>query len=274
VRRPVLLAAAAVTATLAMACPGPARAQAPQEPIGGGKFNTEEGPGQPADYRSPQAWAVELRFGPYRPDVDSEFSGPNKPYTDFFGDGSSFLFTMEVDRQLWHGFGSFAIGASLGYFSDSAKSCLPGSCAMRSAADESSINIIPFTLVGVYRFDVPALKLNIPLVPYGKFGLAYDLWWITNGAGDTANFTSPADPNCKSGCDAHGGTLGYVAAAGLALMLDWLDPGSAVSLDSELGINHTYFFFELYSVVANGLGQSHALHVGDTTWAAGLAFEF
>ena len=245
----------------------------PEEPIGGGKFNNEE-TGKPSDYRSPQAWAMEFRFGPYRPDVDSEFSGMNKPYSEFFGDGSSFLFSMELDYQLWHGFGSLAIGGSFGYFSDSAKACLPGSCQMRSAADESGISIIPLQVLAVYRFDVPALKFNIPLVPYGKFGLAYDLWWITNGAGDTATFTSPNDPNCTKGCTAHGGTVGYVAAGGLALMLDWLDPSSAVSLDSELGINHTYFFFELYSVVANGLGQSHALHLGDTTWTAGLAFEF
>ena len=245
----------------------------PDEPIGGGKFVNDE-VGKPQDYRSPQAWAMEFRFGPYRPDVDSEFTGMNKPYSEFFGDGSSFLFSFELDYQLWHGFGSLALGGNAGYFSDSAKACLPGSCQMRSAADESSINIIPIQVLAVYRFDVPALKFNIPLVPYGKFGLAYDIWWITNGAGDTASFTNPNDPNCRGGCTAHGGTLGYVGAVGLALMLDWLDPGSAVSLDSELGINHTYLFFELYSVVANGLAQSHALHLGDTTWSAGLAFEF
>jgi hypothetical protein len=255
-----------------------AQATPPEEPIGGGKFNVEEpesAAGKPSDYRSPQAWAMEFRFGPYRPDVDSDpaLKGA-QPYTEFFGTGSSLMFSMELDYQLWHGFGSFAIGGSSGYFSDSANACLPGSCAMRSPADQSSINIIPVQLLAVYRFDVPALRYNIPLVPYGKFGLAYDIWWITNGAGDTATFSNPADPNCAHGCNANGGTLGYVGAAGLALMLDWLDPGSAVALDSELGINHTYFFFEYYTVVANGLTQSHALHLGDNTWAAGLAFEF
>jgi hypothetical protein len=251
---------------LALGAPGLAHAQNPNEPIGGGQLQPLE-LGERQNFRSPQHWAMELRFGPYRPDVDSEFSNGSRPYTEFFGTGSSFLFSVELDYQIWHGFGSLGVGGSVGWFSDSAKACLPGSCNTRSQADDSSINIVPFTLLAVYRFDVPAMRWNIPLVPYGKFGLAYDIWWITDASGDVATFGGGKDT-------ARGGTFGYVAAGGLALLLDWLDPGSAVSLDSELGINHTYLFFEVYSAVVNGLGSKNALHVGDTTWSAGLAFEF
>src|SRR5262249_23361571 len=44
----------------------------------GGSLGIETAP--PTSYRSPQQWAIELRFGPYRPDVDSEFGGRRKPY--------------------------------------------------------------------------------------------------------------------------------------------------------------------------------------------------
>ena len=106
---------------LLLLAPATAFAQAPEEPIGGGKFNVEDpdSPGRPSDYRSPQAWAMEFRFGPYRPDVDSDpaLKGAT-PYGEFFGDGSSLLFSFELDYQLWHRFGSLAIGGSLGYFRD------------------------------------------------------------------------------------------------------------------------------------------------------------
>jgi len=74
---------------LAVATAPPARAQS---------GILEEAPSEaPAGkrYRSPQRFAFELKFGPYRPDVDSEFasSGPNAraPYKDFFGNGRCFV---------------------------------------------------------------------------------------------------------------------------------------------------------------------------------------
>jgi len=255
-------AATLIAVCIGLAAPPLARAQ-----IGGGDFGRPLSSDRPEGFGSPQSWAAELRFGPYRPDVDSEFSGRAMPYTEFFGTGSSFLFSIEVDYQLWHRFGSLAIGGSAGWFSDSAKACRPATCAQRVPGDESSINLIPLALLAVYRFDVPALKWNLPLVPYGKFGLAYDIWWFTTGNGDVATSSGGQD-------SARGGTFGIVAAGGLAFMLDWLDREAAVSLDGDLGINHTYLFFELYTARVNGLGQSNALHVGDTTWAAGLSFEF
>ena len=64
------------------------------------------------------------------------------------------------------------------------------------------------------------------------------------------------------------------AAVGLSLVLDIFDPGAAKQFDEEMGINHTNLFFELNHLDASGLGESHRLHVGDTTWSAGIMFEF
>src|SRR5262249_60065399 len=101
---------------------------------------------RPARFGSPHPWAAELRFGPYRPDVDSEFSGRAMPYTEFFGTGSSFLFSIEVDYQLWHRFGSLAIGGSAGWFSDSAQACRPPTRAPRLPRDAAPIHPIPLPL--------------------------------------------------------------------------------------------------------------------------------
>jgi hypothetical protein len=222
----------------------------------------------PEGLRSPQSWAVELRLGPYHPDVDSEFSGGQHPYNDFYGSGTDILTAIEVDYQLWHRFGSIGVGISAGYFNDTAHACAPGGCQQpRSGADESGFNLVPVNFLAVYRFDVPAVRWNVPLVPYFKLGLAYDFWWFTNGAGEV--------PHLGGGKDVgRGATAGYTVAGGLSLLLDWLDQGSAVTADSELGLNHTYLFFEVFHSGVNGLGSSDKLHVGDSTWSMGLAFEF
>ena len=61
---------------------------------------------------------------------------------------------------------------------------------------------------------------------------------------------------------------------GVSLILDFFDRNGANQFDQELGVNHTHLFFEYGHIDASGLGQSNRLHVGDTTWTAGLMFEF
>ena len=53
---------------------------------------------------------------------------------------------------------------------------------MRSG-DTTALNIVPLSIMAVYRFDYLALRYKIPFVPYFKIGLAYYVWWIENGGG-------------------------------------------------------------------------------------------
>ena len=64
-------------------------------------------------YRSPQRFAFELTFGPYRPDIDSEFNGARTPYKDYFGSGQDLLTRIELDYQFWHRYGSLAAGVGV-----------------------------------------------------------------------------------------------------------------------------------------------------------------
>ncbi|HEX3694563.1 MAG TPA: MXAN_2562 family outer membrane beta-barrel protein [Polyangia bacterium] len=222
-------------------------------------------PDEAKQYRSSQNFAFEVRFGPYTPDIDSEFSTPGRtPYKTFFGSGSRLMSQIEFDWQILHRVGSLAVGAGVGYFSATADS--PAANGSGLTADTSNLQIIPFSLSAVYRFDYLFQERQIPVVPYGKFGFDYDLWRIDDANGQIAT-------DARGG-HARGGVFGWHVAAGLALVLDFIDPDAARSFDDELGVNHTSIFVEFSHADISGLGEPNKIHLGDTTWAAGILFEF
>ena len=234
----------------------------------------ERSAAQSGDYRSPREWAIELRFGPYAPDVDSEFSGGATPYKTMFGGKRHLMSQLEFDWQFFQAFGSLGVGAVVGYYNESAKAFTAdatGQCVTDStgactrSADATTLRLIPVAALLVYRWDVAAEHWKIPLVPYAKLGLNYTFWEINNGNGNV--------PEYKGG-HGSGGTAGWQAAAGMSLLLDILDPDAARGLDMETGVNHSYVFFEWNHVDASGLGMSKKLHVGDSRWVLGLMFEF
>jgi hypothetical protein len=216
--------------------------------------------------RSSQRWAVELRFGPYSPDVDSEFKGGATPHQQFFGKKNRLMFQVEGDYQFFNRFGTAAVTAGAGYFRETAKAFVEGGDGTVRSGDSTALTLYPLSLGLAYRFDVPARKLGIPLVPYAKIGLTYTIWSISNGNGDIAT--------ADNGGRGRGGTPGWSAGVGLAFLLNFLDPAASRAFDGESGVNRTYFFFELDHLESSGLGRKDALHVGDDTWFAGVMFEF
>jgi hypothetical protein len=215
-------------------------------------------------YKSPQHFALELRFGPYTPDVDSEFGGKRTPYKDFFGAGAHLMSQIEFDYQIIRHVGSLGLGVGVGYFSNSGRNTVLATGL--PSDDTSTIKLIPFSLSAVYRFDLALERWGFPVVPYSKLGLDYAIWSINNGNGEV-----PSDPTGGTG---HGGTWGWHGAVGLSLVLDFLDPTAAHQFDIESGINHTHVFVELDYWDLSGFGSASQLHVGDTTWMAGLLLEF
>jgi hypothetical protein len=233
--------------------------------------------GENPGYQTPKDWALELRFGPYRPNVDSEFSGGASPYNAVFGGKRHLMSGMELDWQVFQAFGTLAVGAAFGYYKVTANAfvldattgkCVPDpktTSGCEVSGDKTSLRLVPISLLAVYRFDVAAERWKIPLVPYGKLGLNYTFWQVTDGNGNV--------PHAMGG-KGSGGTAGWQAAAGVSLLLDFLDPSAARNLDMETNINHSYLFFEWNRVDATGLGMSNKLHVGDSRWVLGLMFEF
>lgn len=226
-------------------------------------------------YASPQAFAAHLKFGPYRPAVDEQFGNGRAPYREVFGDDSSLLMQIQFDWQaVPTPVGPLGVGLLYGFFSESAHSLTADG---RSQADETSLRAHTLAGLLVFRFDLLARHTPVPLVPYAQIGLDYYIWWVTEGDGSVAN----CPENCPFDDDpqnvkARGGAWGWQASPGIALLLDVFDPRAAKVLDSEMGINHSYAFFELLLADVDNFGdkEGNTLHLGDRTWMAGLAFEF
>ena len=220
---------------------------------------------------SAREFAIEARFGLYTPNVDSAFSGKGaKPQADIFGSKRRPMWQLEFDWEFLKEFGTLALGGVIGYYKENAEACTlaglkqdPPIC--ERSGDNTSLRLIPLAALLIYRLDEGASHWHIPLVPYAKIGLNYTIWTVTNGNGDVA---------WSGGSKGQGGTMGWQAAVGLSLQLDFIDPGASREFDADSGVNHTYAFFELAHIDASGLYRKDALRVGDNTWFAGLMFEF
>jgi len=207
---------------------------------------------------SPRGWNLELRFGPYRPDVDSEFADRGqdaRPFEQLFSSSRRLMMQLELDRQLSHRAGTWSVGLGAGYYRASA-AALSGDLKARSG-DETALRLIPLSAALVYRADGLRQRWGSPVVPYAKLGLDCTLWHASD--------TSQANVD--------GRTFGWHTAAGVAIDLSPLDPEAARAMDRESGVNQTAVFLEVARYSLDGFGSGAALHVGDTTWFAGLMLE-
>jgi len=218
----------------------------------------------PKRVQSSQHFAVELRFAPYWPAIDSEPGLTGKPYQEIFGTMPRLLFSGEFDWQplrIPH-FGTLGPGFSFGYTEMSAPA--PLSSGGGVSAEQTNIEIFPFYAVAVLRIDVLWHDYKIPIVPYAKAGVAMTVWHTFTDSG-TSSF---------NGNNGLGTTWGEQFAAGGALALNWLDPRAAMAMDQSAGINTTYLFAEWMLANLDNFGSSSAFRVGTMTVTAGLAVEF
>ena len=215
-------------------------------------------------YRSQQNFALEIRFSPYRPQIDDD---PNlngaTPYAKNFGTVTRFYFGIELDWQTFRIPYLGTIGPGIGVGRVGAGRDVQ-TVSGRASADQTNITIYPLYLVAVLRADYLFHNLGFPLVPYAKAGLGAGIWRATDAAGTSSN----------QNVSGKGTSLGTNVAIGLSFALDAIDPGASRNMDNATGINATYLYIEGYWLSLNGIGQSNALRVGSNSWTTGLAFEF
>jgi hypothetical protein len=233
----------------------PARAQGVDE------FGAYGGKGEDSG-ESEQNAAVELRFGRYVPDVDSELSGAT-PYQTTFGKDSRYALGLEVDWQVLRipKFGSLGPGVGLSYTKSTAKAFQHDS-TVRSE-QETTLTILPMYLVGVLRVDVLARQTAVPLAAYVKGGLGAGMWWV-GGPDGTAR-----DASGKKG---KGLSYGLHWALGAMLLLDFLDQDASRDMDNSIGVNNSYFFVEWTNADLGCFGGD-CMQVGTSTWTLGFALE-
>jgi hypothetical protein len=199
-----------------------------------------------------------VELGPYRPAIDGEFDG-STPFEDVFGDK---LALMTRFRGAWffeQPFGKIGASISGGWAQDSARAL---SESGGRSGGRTGYRLYPFSAMLHLRADAIAELIPIPIVPFGAAGINYTFWRITRGDGSTAR-----DGSNK----ASGGSPGWEATLGVALLLDRLDPRSAKIMRETFGIAGAELsFFGLY---VQTLGKDR-LRVGDLTWCGGLAVSF
>jgi hypothetical protein len=206
--------------------------------------------------------AVEIRFGPYRPNVDE---GPvrNSPYSRAFGDDTRYMIGGEVDWQAFHikHVGSLGLGGMFGYTRATANAQFADGTG--PSAEDTTFSMWLFQVLAVARIDVLARETWVPIVPYVKVGPGMALWTAGNGSGTVTS----------GGVEGKGRTYGMIYTVGGMFLLDSIDRQAAKTFAAEQGVKHTYFFFEYMMAELKGLGQSNAMWVGDRTWQLGLAME-
>lgn len=215
----------------------------------------------PERYRSPRRGAFELRLGPYRPRIDSEFSGPT-PYQDAYGQKRALSPGIEGDYSPLHipHFGSLGVG--LGWHWFNRKSTAEFSSGDAGSAHPDRLWIMPMYAVAVLRLDVLKRDLHIPLVPYAKGGFALGLW----EARDAKELST------VSGVKGRGLETGLQFQLGAMVHLNPLAPQTALDMDNSSGVNDAYLFFEWWVSDVDSFGRG--MQVGVNTWVMGAAIEY
>lgn len=217
---------------------------------------------------SPRNMTLELRFGLYRPNVDSEFSNGATPYKDAFGSGTMLQPGLELDWHILQKYGILAIGGGFGYAQDTGHGKLKNG---EAATDSTKFHVLPLSLSLVYRWDMAARLWSVPLVPHVKAGFDYYLWWISNGVGSVPQWTDTATGKTARGM---GGTFGGHVSFGLSFLMDWLEPDVAQTFDGDMGVNATYLYAEYVMSWIDDFNARDALNLSSNTFFFGIAFEF
>jgi len=243
---------------------------------------------KPKSYESPQRFALEVKFGPFLPDIDRNYSGAGLgPYASVYGvtndrgeatgqPKKAFYGGVAFEYQIVNLAGPLGVGFQWSLFRDKAQALLAKppadeTMSVRSAADKTRFAVMPLALQVVYRFELLADRFRVPLVPYAKFGLNYSFWWSKDGSGNISTIKDEAGNVTDK---ARGGAWGFQSNLGGMLRLDFLERGTARNLDRATGINHTYLFGEWQFSRVNNFGRKNSINLGDSTWLVGLAVEF
>ena len=222
----------------------------------------------PARAESDRSGSFEVRFGTYRPDIDSEFAGTSTPYADSFGTSRGLVLQMIFSRSLLtNDTVALDLGFGAGYWEKYGVGVCT-TCTPVEYGDSTSLRIIPLTLAGTARLDWLMYRAGLPLAPYLRLSLHDYLWWSYGGTGGVSV--------AAGGQRGNGQTLGFSVTAGLGLALDFLDSQLAREMDFDTGINHTILFVDVTKAWIDDFGSKSSWNLSPDAvqWNIGLLFVF
>jgi len=217
---------------------------------------------QVTNAQSPRNMMVELKFGPYYPNIDKEFSS-KQPFSEVFGTSQRLMSKFEYDYEFFTGFGALAVGGSIGYSQFKGHGLL---ATGEKSSDTTKLHLLPLSLDLIYRFDWLWQKHKVPFVVYAKGGIDCYVWWVTNGVGDISK--------SSDGKKGRGATFGGHLSLGAAFVLNSLAPGMAQTFDVEMGVKTTLLFAEYVFSWIDDFGSKKSWDLGSRTFLVGIAFEF
>lgn len=220
-------------------------------------------------------WHFGIRLGPFLPSIDESGALDSRPYERMFGGDAAWTPSFDLHRVVTTRFGQFGAGLSFGFFGKTADSWEPAADPMtlptdRAPGNDTSLRIIPIEATAIYRLSQLDDNWGIPLVPYARGGLAYSLWWVRRPDGELSKACDGTMDTCDRGI---GASAGLVGAVGLAIRGERIDADAARSM-RDSGLDHAGFYAEISTSWVNGFGSDKKLSLGDTTWSAGVDFEF
>jgi hypothetical protein len=236
----------------------------------------------PARAESPLYGSFQFQLNSYRPNIDAEFKGKLgcnangqatagggtrdcAPFRDVFGTGGSTGFGFQLAKSLYVGLpGTLDLGLGAGYWSKSGKGLVQNS--LTASGDDTTFHLVPLSLTLTWRFD--GFATSVPLVPFLKASLLRYQWWVTGGGGGTASSSTGSGS---------GATMGYGLGAGMAFLLDFLDPQLGREMDRDIGINHTYLYVEATRDKVDDFGSKKSWDLSNDkslTWSGGILFVF
>ncbi len=225
------------------------------------------------DERPPRRLLVAVKLDRYDPQVDSEsglVAAGAHPYHDVFHGRAPPRVQVEVGFEALHFFGSFIAGVTAGYWQNIGHGV--NHLDQTPSGDTALLDVLPFGVVGTYRFDWAADTFRVPLIPYAQLGLQAALWAAYNGRGQVTTRAGDASPG--PGGRGSGWTTGYTTALGLAVPLDVLDPSLAREAYVDAHLQRTSLFAEYGWTHLSSFGKGGALILSDRAWRFGLSLEF
>lgn len=248
---------------------------------------------------SKPSFVLEVRVGPYLPNVDSEF-GTTGPFQRTFGLDCDTGQVGSVSHRVYVGLefdalpvripyvGMFGLGLGWGYtsfsnrakLSDTSPTTTPtsttsstslGYCAQQS----TRLTIMPMNASLVLRVDELMRRTGIPIVPYGKAGAGMGFWRASSEAGTEHCNDQSSSAAARAACTTDHRGMGLSPslhfALGGMLALNFIDPRSSARLDETTGVHHAYVFGEWYADTISL--SSKTMHVGASSWVAGIAVD-